>query len=105
MSPVDASDSGEEFGPTPPGSSEEDHEADTEFQPMADTWTMEQLNVLLLRVDDWKASKNVKSQQLVLQGAMTDLSRLPVPPAMDELNVVCRECDLMLLLVMLLSAH
>jgi hypothetical protein len=48
MSPVDASDSGEEFGPTPPGSSEEDHEADTKFQPMADTWTIEQLNVLLL---------------------------------------------------------
>jgi hypothetical protein len=48
MLSIDASDNGEEFGPTPPGSSEEDHEADTKFQPMADTWMIEQLNVLLL---------------------------------------------------------
>ena len=63
MAPLDPDDSSEDFSPSPPDSSAEDgHEADIEFQPMPDTWMIEQLNILLLQVDDLKASKNVKSK-------------------------------------------
>ena len=91
MSCADADESGEDFGSTPSSSSSENDDAtdgSTLFCPIPERWTPEQRTVLLLRVEDWKASKNAKSQQLILQGAMTDLQCLAVAPEMDGLKLV-----------------
>ena len=91
MSPPDGEDSGEVFDATPPTSGAEDgDESDNgaQFLPAPERWSTEQRNVLLLRVDDWKASKNVKSQQLVVQGALTDISSLPDAPPVEGLKLV-----------------
>ena len=91
MSPPDAEDSGEVFDPTPPTSGAEDgDESDNgaQFLPAPERWSTEQRNVLLLRVDDWKASTAVKSQQLVVQGALTDISSLPDAPPGEGLKLV-----------------
>lgn len=91
MSPPDADKSGEEFGSTPSSSGAEDgdeSENPAEFLPMPQSWTAEQRNVLLLRVDDWKASKNVKSQQLIVQGALADLCSLSNAPPVEGLKIV-----------------
>jgi hypothetical protein len=91
MSPSDAEGSAEDFGSTPSSSSAEDgDESDNgaQFMPAAETWTAEERNVLLLRVDDWKASKSVKSHQLILQGALTDLCSLSNAPPIDGLIIV-----------------
>jgi hypothetical protein len=89
MSPPDPDDSGEAFDDISSGSSSEDgNHGDAEFLPMAESWTVEQLNVLLLRVDDWKTSKNTKSRKLIIQGAMAELSTLPIAPPEDGLLLV-----------------
>jgi hypothetical protein len=89
MSPSDPDESGEAFDDISAGSSGEDgNHADTEFLPMAESWTIEQLNVLQLRVEDWKASKNKKSQKLIVQGAVADLSMLLIAPSNDGLALV-----------------
>jgi hypothetical protein len=41
-------------------------------------------------VDDWKATKNSESQQLILQGAMKDLCGLPMAPPQDGLKMVSK---------------
>jgi hypothetical protein len=89
MSPPDPDETGEAFDDISEGSSGEDgNHADTEFLPMAESWTIEQLNVLQLRVEDWKASKNKKAQKLIVQGAIADLSMLPIAPSNDGLTLV-----------------
>jgi hypothetical protein len=90
MSFPDADNSGEDFGPIPSSSAKDGDQSDNSatFWPMPHSWTPEQLNVLSLQVDDWGASKNVKSQQLILQGALTDLSMLMDAPPVDGLKMV-----------------
>jgi hypothetical protein len=91
MSVPDADESGEEFGASAPNSSDadvDDSDPGAQFCPMPERWTSEQLNVLFLRVDDWKASKNPKSKQLIVQGAMTELCGLQIAPPLDGLKMV-----------------
>jgi hypothetical protein len=89
MSPPDPDETGEAFDDISTSSSGEDgNHADTEFLPMAESWTIEQLNVLQLRVEDWKASKNKKAHNLIVQGAIADLSTLPIAPSTDGLTLV-----------------
>ena len=93
MSCPDADESREDFSSIVSSSSSEDDDptdSGAVFCLIPASWMPEQRKVLMLRVEDWKASKNSKSQQLVLQGAMTDLQCLSVAPPMDELKLVRR---------------
>lgn len=94
MSPPDLNQNGEDFGSSPSSSSTEywgQSDTGAKLWPMAKSWTSEQLNILLHWVEDWKASKNIKSQQLILQGVLTDLCRLPIAPPMDGQKLVSRK--------------
>lgn len=93
MSTENADQSGEDFGsysltPSSVDGYEMDMDEHANFQPIALHWSPDELNVIWHQVEDWKASKNRKAQQLTLQGAMTDLYNLSVKPPMDGLQEV-----------------
>lgn len=64
--------SGEDFGTTGSDSDDED-EGNTgmTFFLAAKTWSSEQRKILKAHLEDWKVAKSSKSQNLVIQGALS----------------------------------
>jgi hypothetical protein len=91
----------EEFAiPGSDSDDKDDAEAGVTFFPAAKTWTTEQQNILKAHLEDWKATKSSKTQNLVIQGALKELVTLLGAQSVKEMKLVCATCQQSLIVLM-----